>query len=40
MLGAVAARYPFLDAGGPIAFAHRGASAEPSNSQGLWIKIL
>lgn len=26
MLGAVAARYPFLDAGGPIAFAHRGAS--------------
>ena len=26
MLGAVAARYPFLDAAGPIAFAHRGAS--------------
>src|SRR5215218_7848685 len=28
MLGAVAARYPFLDAGGPIAFAHRGASPD------------
>jgi glycerophosphoryl diester phosphodiesterase len=28
MLGGVAARYPFLDAGGPIAFAHRGASPD------------
>jgi glycerophosphoryl diester phosphodiesterase len=28
MLGAVAARYPFLDASGPIAFAHRGASPD------------
>jgi glycerophosphoryl diester phosphodiesterase len=28
MLVAVAARYPFLDAAGPIAFAHRGASPD------------
>lgn len=28
MLGAVPTRYPFLDAGGPIAFAHRGASPD------------
>jgi glycerophosphoryl diester phosphodiesterase len=28
MLGAVPTRFPFLDAGGPIAFAHRGAAPD------------